>query len=80
MLPEFYEFIHAMEEVQKMRLTSVWLECDSALVCIVFTVRTNVHGSFVIDEIFVLITVEKSSLGLFIFFVKGMYVLISWLI
>jgi len=35
---------------------------------------------FVIDEILVLITVKKSDLGLLIFFVKGMRVLISWLI
>ena len=35
-----------MEEVQKMRLTNVWLECDSALVCVVFTIRTNVPGMF----------------------------------
>jgi len=37
-------------------------------------------GCFVIDGILVLITVEKSGLGLLIFFVKGMRVLISWII
>ena len=37
-------------------------------------------GCFVIDGILVLITMEKSGLGLLIFFVKGMCVLISWLI
>jgi len=37
-------------------------------------------GCFVIDGILVLITVEKSGLWLLIFFVKGMCVLISWLI
>jgi len=37
-------------------------------------------GCFVIDGILVLITVEKSGLGLLIFFVKVMRVLISWLI
>jgi len=31
-----------MEEAQKMGLTNVWLEYDFALVCVVFTVRTNV--------------------------------------
>jgi len=36
--------------------------------------------SFVIVGILVLIIVEKSSLGLLIFFVKGMHVFISWLI
>jgi len=39
---EFYEVIHAMEEAQKMGLTNVWLECDSDLVCVAFTARTNV--------------------------------------
>jgi len=37
-------------------------------------------GYFVIDEILVLITMGKSGLGLLIFFVKGMRVLVSWLI
>ena len=31
-----------MEEAQKIGLTNVWLECDSALVCDTFTARTNV--------------------------------------
>jgi len=38
------------------------------------------RGCFVIDEIFVLITVRKLGLGLLICFVKGMRVLISRLI
>ena len=42
LIAEFYEVIHAMEGTQKMGLTSVWLECDSALVCDAFTARTNV--------------------------------------
>jgi len=42
MVAEFYGVLHAMEEAQKMELTNVWLECDSALVCVAFTVRTNV--------------------------------------
>jgi len=42
MVVEFYGVIHVMEEAQKMGLTNVWLECDSALVCAAFTVRTNV--------------------------------------
>ena len=42
LVDEFYEVIHAMEETQKMRLTNVWLECDSVLVCVAFTARTNV--------------------------------------
>jgi len=29
-------------EAQKLGLINVWLECDSALVCVVFTARTNV--------------------------------------
>jgi len=42
MVAEFYGVIHGMEEVQKMGLTNVWLECDSALVCVAFTARINV--------------------------------------
>jgi len=42
LVAEFYGVIHAMEEAQKMELTNVWLECDSALVCDAFTARTNV--------------------------------------
>jgi len=61
-------------------LTNVWLECDYVLVCVAYTVRTNVPGCFVINEILFLITVGKSGLGLLIFFVKEMRVLISWLI
>jgi len=38
------------------------------------------HGCFVLDEIFVLITMGKPDLGLLIFFAKEMHVLISWLI
>ncbi|KAK8464705.1 hypothetical protein PHAVU_010G062100 [Phaseolus vulgaris] len=46
MLAEFYGIIHAMEEVQKMGLTNVWLECNSTLVCVAFTARTNVPWMF----------------------------------
>ena len=42
LVAEFYGVIYALEEAQKMRLTNVWLECDSALVCAAFTVRTTV--------------------------------------
>jgi len=41
LVAEFYGVIHAMEEAQKIGLTNVWFECDSALVCVVFTARTN---------------------------------------
>jgi len=80
LVAEFYGVIHVMEEAQKMELINVWLKCDYALVCAEFTVRSMFLGCFVIDEILVLITVEKSDLWLLIFFVKGMRVLISWLI
>jgi len=81
LVAEFYGVIYALEEAQKWGLTNVWLECDFVLVCVAFTARTQMFlGCFVIDGILVLITVEKSSLGLLIFFVKGMRVLISWLI
>ena len=42
MVVEFYGAIHALEEAQKVVLTNVWLECDSALVCVAFTAKTNV--------------------------------------
>ena len=42
LVAEFYGVIYAMEEAQKMGLTNVWLECDSALVCVAFTAGTNV--------------------------------------
>ena len=42
LIAEFYGVIHAMKEAQKMGLINVWLECDYALVCAAFTVRTNV--------------------------------------
>jgi len=38
----FYGVIHVMEEAQKMEFSNVWLECDSALVCVAFVARTNV--------------------------------------
>jgi len=41
LVAKFYGVIQAMEEAQKLGLTNVWLECDSALVCVAFTVRTN---------------------------------------
>jgi len=42
LVTEFYGVIHAMKEAQTMGLTNVWFECDSALVCVVFTAMTNV--------------------------------------
>jgi len=39
---KFYGVIYVMEEAQKMGLTNVWLECDSALVCAALIARTNV--------------------------------------
>jgi len=38
---EFYGVIYAIEQPQKMSLTSLWLECDFTLACAAFTVRTN---------------------------------------
>ena len=77
---EFYGVIYALEEAQKLGLIDVWMKCDSDLVCVAFTARTNVHWMFRNRWILVLITVDKSGLGLLIFFVKAMRVLISWLI
>ena len=42
-LPSFYGVIHATEEAKKMGFTSLWIECDSVLLCAAFTGRTNVH-------------------------------------
>jgi len=42
LVAEFYGVIYALEEAQKLGLTNVWLECDSILVCVAFTARTNV--------------------------------------
>ena len=71
LVAEFYGVIHAMEEAQKMGLTNVWLECDSALVCAAFNARTNVPW---------MLRNRWNALGLqlLIFFVKEMRVLISW--
>jgi len=46
MLAKIYGVIHAIEKTQKMRLTNVWLECDSALVYVAFTARTSVSWMF----------------------------------
>jgi len=46
LIAEFYEVIHAMEEAQKIGLTNVRLECDSALVCNTVTARNNVPWMF----------------------------------
>jgi len=40
---EFYGVIHAIEHAQKMNLTNLWLEFDSALVC---AAKTNVIWMF----------------------------------
>jgi len=42
LVAEFYGVIYTLEEAQKLGLTNVWLECDSALICATFTARTNV--------------------------------------
>jgi len=42
MVAEFYGTLYAMEEAQMMGLTNICLECDSTLVCVAFTARTNV--------------------------------------
>jgi len=39
---KFYGVIYSMEKAQRMRLTTVWLERDFALICVAFTARTNV--------------------------------------
>ena len=46
LVAKFNGFIRAIEEAQKMGLTSLWLQCDSSLVCVAFTARTNVLCMF----------------------------------
>jgi len=41
LVAKFYGVIYALEKAQKLGLTNVWLECDSALVCVAFTARTK---------------------------------------
>jgi len=42
LVAQFYEIIHVIKETKNMSLTSLCLECDSALVCAAFIARTNV--------------------------------------
>jgi len=80
MVVEFYGVIHALEETQKMGLTNVWLECDSALVCAAFTTGNNVPWMLRNRWNTYLNYCGKIRFKILIFFVKGMRVLISWLI
>jgi len=80
MVVEFYGVINALEEAQKMELTNVWLEYDSALVCPAFTATTGVLWMLRNRCNTYLIIVGELCLGLLIFFVKGISVPISWLI
>jgi len=80
MIVEFYGVIHAMEEAQKMGLTNIWLECDSALVCVVFTARTNVPWILHNRWNTYLNYSGKIRFRVTYIFVKGICVLISWLI
>ena len=76
---EFYRFIHAIEQAQKMSLTSSWLECDYALVYAAFIAITNVSwGCFVISGTLVL-TIVRNHLRFLTFFLKGMHMLINLL-
>jgi len=78
LVAEFYRVIHVIEEAKKMCLSSLWLECDSTLVCVAFTSRTNVYY-FIIGGTLALITMGKSGLGFLTFPVKAMHVLTSLL-
>jgi len=80
LVAEFYGVIYALEEAQKLGLTNVWLKCDSALVCVVFTARTNVPCMLRNRWNTCLNYCGKIRLWLLIFFMKGMHVMISWLI
>jgi len=81
MVVEFCGVIHAMEETQKMGVLLMY-SLNVILLWFVLHLLAGLvfRGCFVISGILILITVGKSGLGLLIFFVKGMRVLISWLI
>ena len=40
---KLYIYIYMLWRKFKSWLTNVWLECDSTLICVAFTARTNVH-------------------------------------
>jgi len=80
LVAEFYGVIHAMEEAQKWGLLVSGLNVILPWFVMRLLLGLMFCGCFVIDEILVLISVGQSGLGLLIFFVKGMRVLISWLI
>ena len=79
LVAEFYGVIHAIEEAQNMDLTNLWLECDSALVCAKFTVRTNVPLMLRNRWNTCLNCCGKSGFRFLTFFMKGMFVLTSLL-
>jgi len=82
LIAEFYGVIYALKKAQKLGLTkSDWNVTLSWFVlglCCIYLLGQMFLGCFVIDEILVLVTVEKSGLGLLIFFVKGMRVPINF--
>jgi len=80
MFAEFYGVIHAMEEAQRWGLLMSGLNVILSWFVLRLLLELMFHGCLVINEILVLITMGKSSLRLLIFFVKGLHVLISWLI
>ena len=80
MVTKFYGIIHAMEEAQKTSLLMYGLNVILPWFVLHLLLELMLCGCFVIDGILVLIIVGKSGLELLIFFVKGMCVLISWLI
>ena len=49
LVAEFYGVRHLMEKTQKMGLANVWLECDSALVCVVLFLGQMFLGCFGIN-------------------------------
>ena len=74
LVAEFYEVIYAIEQAQKMSLTSLWLECDFAWFMLHLLLGLMFLGCFVISGILVLTTVRKSGFGFLTLFVKGMHV------
>jgi len=70
MIVEFYGVIHAMEKLKNWGLLMFGLSVILPWFVLRLLLRLMFRGCFVINEIFVLIIVEKSGLGLLISFVK----------
>jgi len=80
MVAEFYGLIYVWRKLKRWGLLMYDLNMILPWFMLHLLLGLMFHGCFIIDGILVLITVGKIGLGLLVFFVKGMCVLISWLI